>query len=128
VAKAKQIMGGMMLVANPGFSDLDRVHVRRMTRPCGRTLKLATRVGGKSAPDGLEDRIAAHAARVAEEAAKPEPLACWGPCGRTLANGCRAETWGWKVRPVVCSGGREIEAHCPECWNKWGFIEPRKGA
>jgi hypothetical protein len=146
VPKAKQTMGGLMLEAVAPFGREDRLRCREFVKvqdavfAADRAVALLRGLGTGSAgrenarngtyvpPADMEDRIAAARARVLAEGPEPEPVWCWGACGRSLPRGAKASKWGWKVKRIRCGSGWESEVHCSECFAKWGFVKTRKGA
>lgn len=77
----------------------------------------------RSVPDRGE-RVEREIARCQADDPGREPVHCWGPCGRTAVNGPNARRLGWKMRDIVCGPGMDVEVQCPECFSRWGFIEP----
>lgn len=72
-------------------------------------------------------RIRAHRMRVAADDPGREPTLCWG-CGVMAPRGSNIGKFGWFTRRIRLATGKAIEVQCPACYQRWGFIEPRKGA
>jgi hypothetical protein len=127
MAKAKQIMGGLVLEAVTAFGREDRERCKELVRFMDHDRTRRRRSGlidGYEPPAGQGDRIEAHAARVEAEDPGEEPQRCWGVCGRTLPRGSRPRVHGWRSRVVRCGAGVQVEMHCQECFERWGWIEP----
>jgi len=103
----------------------------RGTRRPGRNSRAAHNPGAGAACMspvlGREERVAELAARLLAADPGRESVHCWGPCGRTAVNGRNARRLGWKTRDIVCGPGEQVEVICPDCFRRWGFIEPHQG-
>lgn len=123
MAKARQIMGGLVLAPSvAGFTARHRGGMRALVRQVVAVNQHLPR------PADIEARIRAHRARVVAEDPGPEPPRCWGVCGRTLPRSAAGGVAGWWSRRVRCGAGEVVELHCPECFHRWGWIEPRAEA
>ena len=130
MAKAKQIMGGLMLEAVTVFGRVDRERCKELVRVMDAAEAKRRRPFSESPrencgdPVGHADRLGRHTTRLRAGDPGVEPVHCWGPCGRTAVNGPNARRLGWKMRDIVCGPGMDVEVQCPECFSRWGFIEP----
>lgn len=76
-------------------------------------------------PADHADRLGRFEADAAANAPEKEPIACWGGCGAELPNGYRprAPANGWHARDITVEGNRDVEAYCPGCYKRHGFMD-----
>lgn len=125
MAKARAIEGGLLLVATSVFGDEDRKRCAELVRVMDAPHRGDPLTKAEDGP-ARRARIRAHRRRVAANDPGQEPVTCWG-CGAAAPCDTHVGKHGWHTRRIrLC--GKAIEVQCPDCFRRWGFIEPRKGA
>ena len=126
---AKEV--GKVLVSVGGWTDQHRTWAREFAATVGGAAPLPEckgLVNGPRPPD-LAARLRKYQRAARRRAARKEPIACWGGCGKELPHGYRPAANGWRQRDILLyAGGHDIETYCLDCFEKLGgFHGPPEG-